>query len=303
MTDCMICQYSAYLDAYAGVFADSTHKELNRRYRRLTQSLQAIGVDDYTRIDIEDVKTLALSLRDRKITPKAILHDLTSLGNLCTYFGSDAVDRARALYPALFYSPRMSRLPPLTNPDLTSILQACYSLTQSSSYPDVRAGGSVALCFGAGLRTIELQHVRVDDIDLQARTLSIDVVKGGNSYGEPRTIPLIPSSIAVIKQFLAVRSKQPPTVAYSPHLLVNPTAGDVLSTNSLRSGKKRVESRAGIGFDFRILRRTYAQTLIDKGAPLSAVSVVMGHLSTLTTERAYARIRPDSAIAQIQGVF
>lgn len=135
------------------------------------------------------------------------------------------------------------------------------------------------------------------------QSVRVDVVKGGDTYGEPRTIPIIPPTIATISRFLAVRKKQPPTVSQSQYILANPQTGDTLSTNTLRKDKKQVEKLAGFNFDFRILRRTYAQILIDNGAPLSAVSVVMGHLSTLTTEQAYARIRPDSAIEQIQGVF
>lgn len=296
-------QYTAYLQRYAGVYADSTHKELNRRYARLTRTLRAFGVNNYATLDAEHVKELALFLRDRKITAKAVLHDLTSLGNLCKFYNCDAVERARALYPALFYSPRQSRLPPLKTHDLNAILHACHHLAHSDDYIDVRSAGAVALCVGAGLRTIELQHVRADDVDLSARTVRVDVVKGGDTYGEPRTIPIIPPTIATISRFLAVRKKQPPTVSQSQYILANSQTGDTLSTNTLRKDKKQVEKLAGFNFDFRILRRTYAQILIDNGAPLSAVSVVMGHLSTLTTEQAYARIRPDSAIEQIQGVF
>ncbi len=303
MTDCMTRQYLAYLDRYAGVYADSTHKELNRRYARLTRTLRALGVDNYADVDTEHVKELALHLRRRDITAKAVLHDLASLGNLCEFYNNDAVNRARSLYPKLFYSPRSARLPPLKEHDLSAILRVCHKLTYSDDYVDVRSARAVVICVGAGLRTIELQHVQTQDIDLTNRTIRVSVVKGGDTYGEPRTIPLIPSTIATIGRFLGIRAIQPPTVSKSQYALANPLTGDTLSTNSLREGKKRVEKLAGLDFDYRILRRTYAQILIDSGAPLSAVSVVMGHLSTLTTEQAYARIRPDSAITQIQGVF
>lgn len=299
----MTRQYHAYLDRYAGVYADSTHKELYRRYARLTRTLRELGVDNVVNIDAETVKMLALITRERGITQKAVLHDLTTVGNLCAFYGNDAVDKARTQYPALFYAPRSSRLPPLNKKELNAVLHACHKLAQSEDYVQVRSAGAVALCLGAGLRTIELRHVRVSGIDLNRRTVRVDVVKGGNTYGEPRTIPLIPSTIATIKRFLDKRITQPPTVSLSPYALVNPWRGTILSTNTLRKDKKHIEKLAGFEFDFRILRRTYAQILLDRNAPLSAVSVVMGHHSTVTTEQAYARIRPDSAIEQIQGVF
>lgn len=298
----MTNQYLAYLHRYRGVYADSTHTELHRRYARLARTLRVMDVEDFSKVDAEDVKHIALRMRDRGLTQKSIIHDLTTLGNLCDFYNCDAVTRARSLYPALFYSPRSSRLPPLKAEDLGAILQACHKLVHSDDFTDVRSAGAVALCYGAGLRTIELQHVKTADIDLSTRTVRVDVVKGGDTYGEPRTIPLLPSTIAVVSQFLAIQKKQP-SAKKSPYAIANAYNGKILSANSLRKIRMRVIELAGVVFDYRILRRTYAQTLIDNGAPLSAVSVVMGHLSTLTTEQAYARIRPDSAIDQIQGVF
>ena len=40
----------------------------------------------------------------------------------------------------------------------------------------------------------------------------------------------------------------------------------------------------GIDSDLRKCRRTYGQRLVDAEASISVVSVVMGHLSTMTTE-------------------
>lgn len=296
-------QYQAFLHQYKGVYADSTHTELHRRYARLTRTLNTFGIDNVVNIDVEVVKTLAIHQQNRGIKQKSVLHDLTAIGNLCKFYGNNAVDESRIKYPALFYTPRSLRLPPLAKSELQAILHACHKLAKSSDYVHVRSAGAVALCLGAGLRTIELRNVRIDGIDLLRRTVRVDVVKGGNTYGEPRTIPLIPSTVATIKQFLQARATQPPTISLSKFVLANPTSGAILSANTLRRDKKHIEELVGFDFDFRILRRTYAQILLDKDAPLSAVSVVMGHNSTVTTEQAYARIRPDSAIAQIQGVF
>lgn len=51
------------------------------------------------------------------------------------------------------------------------------------------------------------------------------------------------------------------------------------------------------------LRRTYGQTLLDRGVPLETVSVMLGHSSTTTTERHYCQENTTSAMLEVNRVF
>lgn len=51
------------------------------------------------------------------------------------------------------------------------------------------------------------------------------------------------------------------------------------------------------------VRATFAQVAKDRGATMEAVSRAMRHRTTKTTERYYARIRADSAFAEIERAF
>ena len=55
-----------------------------------------------------------------------------------------------------------------------------------------------------------------------------------------------------------------------------------LTQNSLRRIKGVVETDVGVKFDFRKLRRTYGQQLVDADVDIETVSVMMGH-STMRT--------------------
>ncbi|MDD1767144.1 MAG: hypothetical protein LUQ27_01065, partial [Methanomassiliicoccales archaeon] len=50
-------------------------------------------------------------------------------------------------------------------------------------------------------------------------------------------------------------------------------------------------------------RRTYGQKAIDEGLNLDAVSILMGHKTTKTTETYYCRKRPETAIREAQTIW
>ena len=67
--------------------------------------------------------------------------------------------------------------------------------------------------------------------------------------------------------------------------------------------KIEIEELAGMKFKIKDYRATFCQLAIDKGANLTAVSKMMGHKTTITTESYYGRIRDDSAIRELRRVF
>ncbi len=76
-------------------------------------------------------------------------------------------------------------------------------------------------------------------------------------------------------------------------------SGQFLSVDGLSHDRNVVCEQTGIDFDYRKCRRTYAQYLIDEGLPMDKLSVILGHVSTKTTEKAYARPRDDRVINEV----
>ncbi|MFA6679808.1 MAG: hypothetical protein WCR96_04885 [Candidatus Methanomethylophilaceae archaeon] len=76
-----------------------------------------------------------------------------------------------------------------------------------------------------------------------------------------------------------------------------------LNANSLRTFKTLVEEESGVKFDLRKCRRTFGQSYLDADLDIESVSVLMGHLSTKTTEGYYCRKRNDVAIKAAQGTW
>ena len=67
--------------------------------------------------------------------------------------------------------------------------------------------------------------------------------------------------------------------------------------------KASLEQLSGVEFKIKDYRATFCQWAIDRGASIAAVSKIMGHSSTVITERYYGRIRNDVAINEIERAF
>jgi integrase len=299
----MTLQIDAFLADYQHVYAEGTYTTLSRQLRKIDRQLSdlrasgAIISADYSDMTAEDVKTYGIYLRNRALSQSAIVRDLGALRKMCNYCGCPAVDRARAQYPLIFYAPGKSRLPPLSYEDYAKLMATLSDIERP--YPLLRAAASVAVAVGAGLRPVEVAGLRACDISLSKGLLTVYTVKGGLTYGKPRTAPIRPEIRPVLARYMAQRAQAPLTVARSEYLFCNPTSGGPLASNTFRVGKSQIESLAGLTFDYRMLRRTYAQLALDEGAQVASVSLVLGHTNTRTTEDAYGRIRPDMAIADI----
>ncbi len=61
-----------------------------------------------------------------------------------------------------------------------------------------------------------------------------------------------------------------------------------------------LRSSSGVRFAMKDFRSTFAQVASDHGVSIEAVSRAMRHKSTKTTERYYARMRPERAFKELR---
>ena len=73
--------------------------------------------------------------------------------------------------------------------------------------------------------------------------------------------------------------------------------------SSLRKLMTALSKASGVHVSLQEFRATFGQRAIDSGASVQAVSRCMRHKTTVTTERYYARMRPDDAMNEVRGVL
>jgi integrase/recombinase XerD len=136
------------------------------------------------------------------------------------------------------------------------------------------------LAYACGLRLSELRHVRVEQLQLEARF--INVVGKGN---KERVVPLGRKAVAALQRYLeAGRVKL--VTRRSPANLFLTRRGTPFSAVALWLRIKHRAKRAGIGRNVtpHMLRHSFATHLLEHGADLRVIQELLGHANISTTE-------------------
>jgi integrase len=177
---------------------------------------------------------------------------------------------------------------------------------------DWRRMEAYGLCVAAicsGLRPKEIRNTTVLDLDLNNEILHAEVVKGKGRYGEPRDSAIHPDGIPFLRRYLAARDAKLREMGLRTDTLFpairSLKAGrpDVYSANSTTMLRGIVQDETGVTFNLQKTRRTWGQVALDDGVPLDAVSRMMGHKTSRTTETYYARKTNNQAIAEAKAVW
>jgi integrase/recombinase XerD len=126
--------------------------------------------------------------------------------------------------------------------------------------------------YGAGLRRSELLQLKVADIDSRRRVLRVERGKGGHS----REVPLSPTLLTALREYY--RWMRPQTYLF-PGQEHGWRADKPLTSKCIWDAVRFAAKAAGI--DRRVsphtLRHSYATHLLEAGADLRTIQVLLGH--------------------------
>ena len=304
-----------YLRTMDGVLAESTWKETKRRLRRMSKDFTVLKesgeIKCITPYKIRDKDILAYlkMLRARKLHDSGICHNVDALSNLLHFIGNASMEKAKKRYPQHFPKRGSKHYDPIPTDGRHKILECADKLSDKDWSMMIAYGLTVtAIC--TGLRSKELRSARVRDLDLERGTLHTEHVKGEGSYGTARDTAVHPDGIPFLRRYLKARKERlaneylTDVEALFPAIQSMQKGGNgFYSPNGLTKLRERVTKDSGVIFDLRACRRTFGQENIDLGVPLDAVSRMLGHSSTKTTEKYYCRITNVSAILEAQKIY
>ena len=298
-----------YLDATRSYYAPTTWAVLARRYRRINRDLLALqrGSDlsstSPKRMTFEDLRIYLTWRKSLGHSVKDYAHELNALIDLFDFVGNPAVRQCLIRYPMLRPTGTDPRHGTLSSEDRSRLISGMRRASESSDLSLVRSYAMVAFLLGAGLRSKELRLLDLADLDTDSWILSVIHVKGEDSYGHARSVLLAPEFHPVIARYIELRSAEfPGEKAMFPPLVRNETG--YLSSNSVLRIISICERDCDLRVDTRIFRRSYGQDLLDRGIDsIESVSVLMGHSSTKTTERYYARRKNSVAIEAARAAY
>lgn len=157
--------------------------------------------------------------------------------------------------------------------------------------PNARNLAILEVFYGTGLRLGELAALDVPDLELSQRYLRLREAKGGN----PRLVPLGDHLVTVLRHYLNETRPQWLQDVTETALWLNPK-GARLSYAVLNDVVRQLGKKAGLpGVSAHSLRHAFATHMLERGAPLRLVQILLGHRSVLATQ-VYTHILPQELL-------
>jgi site-specific recombinase XerD len=141
------------------------------------------------------------------------------------------------------------------------------------------------LLWQGGLRLGEAEELRLEDLDLPERRLTVRQGKGRKD----RTVYMTDTAVRALQGYLVVRGMGPSSHVFLYHN--KPVCKDLVRSRIKAAGK-----RVGVKVSPHPLRHTYATQLLNAGCRVTTIQRLLGH-RRLNSTMVYARMH-DRAVAE-----
>ena len=198
-------------------------------------------------------------LRERKLAPRTVRLHVCAI----RFFFVKTLKRRYSLddtpYPK---APR--RLPKILSIDhVRQLIDAAHSLSHRTM---------LMVLYSTGMRNAELRHLQVADIDSRRMLIHIQQGKGGRD----RYVPLSPTLLVTLRAYY--RWMRPKTWLF-PGTVAGWRADTPITPKVLWNACVVAARRAGLrtGVSPHLLRHSYATHLLEAGADLRTIQLLLGH--------------------------
>lgn len=271
----MLDSFLHYLTVEKGL-SRNTIEAYHHDLTRFLLYLKGKGIEDPANVEKLDVQAFLLALKRDRLCARTVARNLVALRTFFRYLIEEALLKKNPVEE--LESPRLARkLPQILSPaEVERLLQQPESQTPLGG----RDRAMLEVLYAGGMRVSELVKLTLDQVNLEGGHILL--------YGKGSKERVVPIGQEALKWVIRYLNTIRPTLLKgkeSPYLFVN-RSGKPLSRQRFWQTLQVYGRRAGIGKKItpHLLRHSFASHLLEGGADLRSVQVMLGHSDISTTQ-------------------
>ena len=271
----LVAEYLNYVRVERGL-SKNTQAAYRSDLAKLQHFASDIGMQDLTTLSRQDLARFLQELAQAGLGPRSVARSIVTLRRFYGYLVADGICAENPLEGQLVM--RQSRnLPNYLTPNE---VQALLDAPKRNEKQGLRDAAMIEVLYACGLRVSELVGLRVTSLNLDK-----GFIRCMGKGSKERLIPMGRSAIAVVNEYL--RDSRPKYLRKgdSPFLFLG-RFGQPMSRVAFWKLMLKYRLLAGIDKPLspHVLRHSFATHLLENGADLRAVQMMLGHADISTTQ-------------------
>ena len=273
--DQLLEQFLHYLTVEKGLSKNTTDA-YNHGLTRFFIHLRGKGVQEIREVDKFHIRGFLLALRRKNLNTKSIVRDLAAIRSFFRFLIQEGILQSNPAEE--LDSPKVARTLPeiLTLKEIEQILEQPDPQTPLG----IRDRAMLEMLYATGMRVSELTQLPTHQVNLEAGYV---LVYGKGS--KERIIPLGSEALKWVTAYLKTARGPLLKRKESPSLFVN-RSGKGMSRQRFWKTLKEYGRRAGLRKRItpHLLRHSFASHLLERGADLRSVQMMLGHVDISSTQ-------------------
>jgi len=268
-------QFLNYLIVEKGL-SKNTLMAYSHDLTRFLDHLRQKGIQDILKVGKFDVRSFLLTLKKKRFSTRTIVRYLVAIRTFFRFMIQEGILEVNPVEE--LESPKMAK----TLPKILTLKEVDQLLEQPNSQIPlgVRDRAMLEMLYATGMRVSELVQLRMNQVNLEGGYV---LVYGKGS--KERIVPLGSEAMKWVDLYLKTARIKLAKGGESPFLFIT-RSGKGMSRQRFWRMIKVYGQRAGIRKRItpHLLRHSFASHLLERGADLRSVQMMLGHVDISTTQ-------------------
>jgi integrase/recombinase XerD len=271
----LLDQFLHYLIVEKGL-SKNTIDAYSHGLNRFLDSLRKKGIQEMPSVSKFDVRAFLLALRKQGLSTKTVVRNLVAIRTFFQFLIQEGILEANPIEE--LESPKIAK----TLPEILTLKEVEQLLEQPNPQTPIgiRDRAMLEVLYATGMRVSELTHLPINQVNLESGYV---LVFGKGS--KERIVPIGSEAMKWVALYLKAARERLAKEKESPFLFIN-RLGRGMSRQQFWKNIKAFGRRAGIRKRItpHLLRHSFASHLLEGGADLRSVQMMLGHVDISTTQ-------------------